>query len=619
MAAAVASMLVVSGAQGAERAPHCKASEVRRTTAYVHRQGGPVDHATGCVLKKVIVPKSFAGIQSRVRALALTFVAANVARAFRSEAARRVAAADAKTDAALGADLRAHASPPPAMPLARVAGTMRADDGSAVAAETGTETKYLHRYTKLDTADDTGESFVTGSVTKATHVTGGLSASSSKELTVTHLINKCPDAGGIAHGTLDFKLRDLRIAGPRTIVETSTLHAQILAHFDDTAHIASAEVNGNWSFAVSTRHTNRSVGGDVTGSNFRQAGGSSYVDLKTTVTTGTDDEIVVGGGPLGVWVAEAVAHEYIENMLNSIPSGVCVNIVPDSPTVHVAPGGTVAIVAHLTDHHDQTFPGLITEHNPLERVSPAKADGNPDARFTYTAPASAKPGDTDVVQLSHVSKRGKGIGGTVNVIVDKLFPRRFDGTWTELRTNPSVRPGWLETLHGTASYVLDPTPSAVCMSSCVPYKLQSSSVDWEVSGSDNPSGECTNTYQGSGTTQAVDNSSATSQLTVEDVTSNAGAPNPEPQPYYYSIQARGDPENPPKYYVIHSPAGCPIDYQEVISPNYLTIGSAGNFFPGMPADQIQKSANSLQLSGHHVGTDEFGFTVDDTWSFTGSG
>lgn len=44
------------------------------------------------------VPKSFAAVQSKIRALATKLVPAKVARAFARKDARRVAATDAKTD-----------------------------------------------------------------------------------------------------------------------------------------------------------------------------------------------------------------------------------------------------------------------------------------------------------------------------------------------------------------------------------------------------------------------------------------------------------------------------------------------------------------------------------------
>ncbi len=619
VSAAVISMLVASAAWGAKRSAHCASNEVKTTIAYVHRAGGPADHATGCALKKVTVPSSFAALQSRVRAFAIRFVPVEVARAFRSKAARQVAATDAKTDSTLGSESKAHA-PPAAVPLARAARTKGADGGFAVASVGGTETTYDAQYKKLDTADDTGESFVTGSLTKATRVTGPRSASSSKEITVTDLINKCPDAAGIAHGTLDFKLRDYRIAGPRTITEVSTLHAEISAHFDETAHIASVEVNGTWSFAVSTRHTTRSVGGDVSLSNFQPTGAGGHFDLPTTVTTGTDDNIVIGGHPLGVWVAEGLAHVFIEAMLRSTPNGVCVKIVPDSPTVHVAPGGTVDIVAHLADHHDQTFPGLVTEYNGAGRVSPAQAQANTDAHFTYTAPATATAGGTDDVQLSHVSKRGKGVGGHVVIVFDKShFPQRFDGTWTRVFT-ASIRPGWKETVHGTATYLRSPLfPQSVEGLTAIPYEVESASVDWEVTGSAPAGVGCTITYGGSGSAPAMENSAlGATGLTLDDVSSRPEAPNPESEPYYYSIRANGDPLNPPMFDVHFSPGCSESDRQEPIDVNYFEIGDPDPFGEETSLDQVQKSNSSVLLSGQFSTPEGAGPATEDTWSFTGS-
>jgi hypothetical protein len=320
-------------------------------------------------------------------------------------------------------------------------------------------------------------------------------------------------------------------------------------------------------------------------------------------------------------VAEGIAHEFIQDMLSRTPNGVCVKIVPESPTVHVVPGGTVAIVAHLTDHHDQTFPGLITQHNGAGRVSPAQAEANTDARFTYTAPAGVTPGGTDDVQLSHVSKRGKGVGGHVVVIFDDKphFPQRFDGTWTRVFTMSS-RPGWKETVHGTATYLRDPLfPQSVEGQTAIPYDVQSASVEWEVTGSGAGAGSCTITYSGSGSAPAMENSAlGATDLTLEDVSSKPGAPKPEPKPYYYSIRANGDPLNAPMFDVFYSPDCSESDSQEPISVNYLEIGDPNPFSDETSLDQIQKSDELLLLSGKLSTPEAGGPATEDSWSFSGS-
>jgi hypothetical protein len=104
--------------------------------------------------------------------------------------------------------------------------------------------------------------------------------------------------------------------------------------------------------------------------------------------------------------------------------GACVQIVTNADTVHVLPGASVAIVAHLTDTDGiATFAGPITAHNGAGRVTPPTAQANLNATFTYSAPGTAQAGDTDTVQLSHISHRGKARDGTVKVIVDSANQR----------------------------------------------------------------------------------------------------------------------------------------------------------------------------------------------------
>jgi len=575
----------------ASKARRCPAGQARRTIAYVHHKGGPVDHASGCVAKRVAVPRSFAGLQRSIRTLGLSFAPAGVLRAFRTAAARRVAATDARTDALLAADVAAHAA-------------QATRDNDTQTNDNGTQTLHSESSESLDTADDTGEAYVTTSSTKATRVRG---TAIRKRLQVRLLINRCPDASGTSRGSISMTLTDVRTSNGVSISETSTFKADIAVQFDDNAQVASVKVTGTWSFAVDTAHSHRSVGGDVTSSDFRITDGSAYINLPTSVTTGTDDAIASGGGPLGVWVAEIVAKDTIEKLIGRARAyplgGGCVKIVPDSTTVHVRAGGTAEIVAHLADHHDQTFPGPMTAVNVAGRVTPKDTQANTDGRFTYSAPADAKAGDTDVVQLTHVSKRGKALpnSGTVNVVVDKgRFPRRFDGTWTSILTFGPVT----ETVEGTAAYVRDPNfPESVEGQTSIPYNVVSASVTWKVTG-----GGCS----GSGVADAMENSSlGATDLTLEDVTTNAAAPRPEPRPFYYSIRATGNPLTPPKY-------DCAGPTTEPLDVHYFDIGHPGPFNAGVPLDQVQRSDSIALLQGHVAGTDG-AVPFDYTWRFTGSG
>lgn len=392
------------------------------------------------------------------------------------------------------------------------------------------------------------------------------------------------------------------------------------------------DVNGNWSYTTAGQASRRSVSGTVAATGFHQGGGppfNNYLHLKTAVTTGTDDGIATSGGYLGSWVTVLPQLDIQQHVLDPLQGralgGACVQIVTNADKVHVIPGGTVAIVAHLTDSDGiATFAGPITAYNGASRVTPttAQANTNSYATFTYSAPTTAHAGDTDVVQLSHISRRGKARDGTVTVIVDKSpYPARFAGTWTSVFTTPNGSQGWTETVHGTASYVRDPaSPHVEAGQSYVDYTPQSGSVDWTVSGSSNPSGQCLNTFSGSGTAQATGDVPVTSQLTLEDVRNNPFGPNPEAQPYYYSIAATGDGANPPPYDDTHTPAGCASDSQGATAVDYLGIGWPNNYGPNAPPDQVQKTSDPTQLQGHYTGPDSTGiFQVDTTWSFTGSG
>ncbi len=580
-----------AAATGASKARHCPRGQVRRTIAYVHRKGGPVDHATGCVAKAVVVPKSFAGLQRSIRKLGLTFAPVRVVRAFRAASARRLAATDARTDALLAADVSAHTS--------RVSG-----DNNTQTNDNGTQTLHSERHESLDTADDTGEAYVTTSSTKATRVRG---TAIRKRLQVRYLVNRCPDASGKSQGNVSMTLTDVRTSNGVSISQTSKFNADIDVQFDDNAQVASVKVTGTWSFAVNTAHSHRSVGGDVSSSDFRITDGSAYINLPTSVTTGTDDAIASGGGPLGVWVAEIVAKDTIEKLIGRARTyplgGGCVKIVPASPTVHVRAGGTVDIVAHLTDHHDQTFSGRMTAVNTANRVTPTETQAGSDARFTYAAPSDAKAGDTDVVQLGHLSKRGKALptSGTVNVVVDAgRFPKRFDGSWTRIiGLGPAT-----ETVQGTAAYVRDPNfPESVEGQTSIPYNVVSASVTWNVTGAG---------CSGSGVDDAMENSAlGATDLTLEDVTANPAAPRPEPSPFYYSIRATGNPLTAPTY-------TCPGPSISGIDVMYLDIGHPGPFNSGVALDQIQRSDSITVLQGHATSVD-VGVPIDDTWHFTGSG
>jgi hypothetical protein len=197
------------------------------------------------------------------------------------------------------------------------------------------------------------------------------------------------------------------------------------------------------------------------------------------------------------------------------------------------------------------------------------------------------------------------------------FPQRFDGTWTRVYTDPS-RGSWTETIHGTATYVRDPSfPPEADTESQVPYDVQTSTVNWTVSGSQDPGTGCLNNFSGSGTDTPTTNHTGTNtDLGLENVSHREGAPDPEPKPYYYSIRAGIDPSTDPEYDVTDCHGNG--SKESVVLP-YLEIGHPGPFMPNTPPDEIVKSDDDRLLEGHRSVTDpSSGDLIDDTWSFKGS-
>jgi hypothetical protein len=195
------------------------------------------------------------------------------------------------------------------------------------------------------------------------------------------------------------------------------------------------------------------------------------------------------------------------------------------------------------------------------------------------------------------------------------FPHRFIGTWTRVYTWPE-RGSWTETIKGTATYVHNPlfAPENDQLSQ-VPYLVESASVTWTVSGT--TGGPCALVFSGSGGEPLTGENGAgvPTDFGLENVTGKAGAPNPEPMPYYYSIRASVDGLNAPEYTV----KDCKTTTHESVVLPYLEIGHPGPLNPETPPAEIQKSADPTLLQGHHVGSDKTSvFTIDDTWSFKGS-
>jgi hypothetical protein len=294
-------------------------------------------------------------------------------RALSRPAGRRLLAADAAADAPVAA-FTTHL-----LPVARAAKVTHEDSTVAVPLKYADGTPVGTTVTQYeDTVWSGGEPelvVVTDYTTETVETRAGDSATTTRRVTLKALMSRCPDASGVAHGTLDLTERETTTVGGIVVKETSTFASTIAAKFADNARIASVQVNGNWSFTQGQSSSVRSVSGTATTGRFHQntrgANGSiidNYVELKTAVTTATDDGIAASGGYLGPWVTMTVEDVLTTTLLDPLQvralGGACVQVVPNADTVHVIPGGSVAIVAHLTDSGGLTqFAGPITVYN----------------------------------------------------------------------------------------------------------------------------------------------------------------------------------------------------------------------------------------------------------------
>jgi hypothetical protein len=210
----------------------------------------------------------------------------------------------------------------------------------------------------------------------------------------------------------------------------------------------------------------------------------------------------------------------------------------------------------------------------------------------------------------------KGVNHLLAVANSCPFPERFHGTFTRVYTDPN-RGTWKETVNGDITYRRDPLfPPETDAITSVPYELESGTISWTVTGS--TGGVCASTFSGSGTEPATNDTSTgtPTRLTLEKVTGHAGAPDPEPKPYYYSIRDGQDPQKAPLYDV----TDCNGTSQEDLVLPYFDIGDPDPVNPDEPQEHVQKSDKAALLAGHQAGTDDRipGFEIDDTWSFTGS-
>jgi hypothetical protein len=452
--AAIAIALLVAGAPAAftgdseAKRKRCRASEVKQTVTY--RNGGRTHRAAGCAPRFGTVPAGMGAalpvVFGRVRAFALDLMPPTVKKLRRATAARKVLRADRVTDAALAGRAAATAQ---AASVTTTGPDSKAVDGPPGTRSTvrGTETRWSGNEPKVGRE-------VKGVVDTTSTRLAGSDSQARKRVEFKYLMDRCPDGGGLGRGTVSHLQTDqLTIntaEGGRAITTTTgRFEGDVVAHFADNARIASVDITGTWSWSTDSRRGPRRTGattrvshhatsGTAAAEAFHQSesGGSidSHVDIKPTVTAGTDDATAIAGNYLGRLTA-VMPDLDIEEMLDGIQAralgGACVHVVPDPPTVHVSPSSTVPIAAHLVDSTGASFSGPVTTTS--DRVQPQRADANPDAHVTYAAAASPPPGGFDTVRLDHVSRRGAAFEA-VKVVYDSFDYRVLAATLDETVT-----------------------------------------------------------------------------------------------------------------------------------------------------------------------------------------
>jgi hypothetical protein len=468
--------LVVLAAGGASavagdsdaKAKRCRASQVRQTVRY--RSGGHNRRATGCAPRFKAVPGSVAAALplalARPRAFALKLTPKKVRRFRRARTAKRVLRASRVTDAALARR---------AAPAARAASVTSGSDSRSVDGPPGTRSTVKGSGTDWSAGESkVGRELKVVVDTKSTRLAGSDSAA-RKLVEFKYLMDRCPDAGGLGRGTVSYLQNDTLTVdtadGGRAITSTlGQFDGDVVAHFGEDARIASVELTGTWSWSTESRRgarpggktsrvSHHAVSGTIEAENVH----GTRLDVKPTVTRATDDGTAIAGDYLGRFAA-VMPDLDIEEMLDGIQAralgGVCVKVVPNEATVHVSPGSSTPIVAHVADSSGAPFSGAISTTN--DKVTPQRADGSPDARFTYVAPATAPPGGTDFVRLDHTSHRGAADPGIVNVVYDsfdyRVLAARLDETITGEEPAPPGYGGCPPSGRETNTMELGPQP-----------------------------------------------------------------------------------------------------------------------------------------------------------------
>jgi hypothetical protein len=445
--------------QDADAAKRCKSSQERRTVTYSKPTQRRKRTVTRCATRApkvgtVRAPGS-AGVVGPVlrqsRRLAVLAAPARIARLQSGRAARRVLGADTVTDAAAdawfkrlggggggGGSVRARA--------ASSVGT-GSDNGptdGVPQGPAGTKTTMHRSGTEWgDSTPNAGAGVVsTGdgpeenpgfdkTITTETTSTRvqGLSSSMSKRTRIKVRMARCPDANGRGEGPVIYEETSTQTidkpdGGRAVIIQTSTYTGTLKAQFGDDAHLLTAELTGDWSYATETRVSSgrgaaqrvshSSVGGTAKDARLGPGGTS----LTVSVTSASDDSAAIGGDPTGKVVSGIIppsfAQEGLDRIVKNTLGGACVHVVADPTSLTLRSGQSATITAHPADRRGP-FPGHLTTYVTGGSLTPSEADAAPEASFTFVAPAGKQAGEHDTIIFNHVSRRGKASGASVQV------------------------------------------------------------------------------------------------------------------------------------------------------------------------------------------------------------
>ena len=145
-------------------------------------------------------------------------------------------------------------------------------------------------------------------------------------------------------------LDDPAVGGTWCRPRSGRFSGEIVAHFGDNARIASVDVTGAGRgrprrAAPAGGVARHAVAGGAHSEGFSQStSGNSvdnHVEVRTTVSTATDDGTAISGNYLGLFTV-VLPDIFMEEALDGIQKralcGACVRVVPNQPTVHVTPG-----------------------------------------------------------------------------------------------------------------------------------------------------------------------------------------------------------------------------------------------------------------------------------------